>query len=53
MKETFENLRKKLNDLVFDEDFCPSKIEGTIPKENCKGIISKNALNSNLAEKKS
>lgn len=44
-------MSKKLNDLMFDGDFCPSKIEGTIPKENCKGIISKNEINSNLEDK--
>jgi mRNA interferase MazF len=34
-KEDFKKLKQKLYDLIFDEDFCPSK-EGTIPKENCK-----------------
>ena len=31
----FENLKQKLYNLIFDDDFCPSKNEGTIPKENC------------------
>ena len=34
-QEDFRKLKQKLYDLIFDEDFCPSK-EGTIPKENCK-----------------
>lgn len=46
-------MSKKLNDLIFDEDFCPSKIERTIPKENCEGIVSKNEANSKLEDKKS
>lgn len=52
-KNDFEELKQKLFRLVFDEDFCPSKIEGAIPKENCKGIISENCTNSNLEDKKS
>jgi len=34
-KNNFQNLKIKLYDLIFGEDFCPSK-EGAIPKENCK-----------------
>ena len=34
-QEDFRKLKQKLYDLIFDEDFCPSK-EGAIPKENCK-----------------
>lgn len=50
-KNDFEELKQKLFRLIFDEDFCPSKIEGTIPKENCKGIVSENETNSNLEDK--
>ncbi len=32
-------LKKKLFNLIFEEDFCPSK-EGTIPKENCTKSIT-------------
>ncbi len=45
-KNDFEDLKQKLYKLIFDEDFCPSKNEGTIPKENCKDIIPKNDINS-------
>ena len=40
----FKCLKKKLHDLIFEEDFCPSKKEGTIPKENCIGIIAESNL---------
>ncbi len=40
-KDDFKCLKKKLHNLIFEEDFCPSK-EGTIPKENCKDIIAEN-----------
>ena len=42
----FKELKKKLYDLIFEEDFCPSKKEGTIPKENCIDIIAENSLKS-------
>jgi mRNA interferase MazF len=51
-KNDFEMLKQKLFRLVFDEDFCPSRLEGTIPKENCENIVSKNETNSNLERKK-
>ena len=52
-KEDFENLRKKLNDLIFDGDFTPPNKSVGRPEGNCKSIISKNKANSNLEEKKS
>ena len=35
-KNDFQNLKIKLYDLIFGEDFCPSKNQGAIPKEDCK-----------------
>ncbi len=45
-KDDFNSLKQKLYKLIFEEDFCPSKYEGTIPKENCKDIVSNNNTNS-------
>jgi len=42
----FRKLKIKLHNLIFEEDFCPSKKEGTIPKENCIDIIAENSLKS-------
>ena len=46
-KEDFENLRKKLNDLMFDGDFTPPSESAGRPEGNCENIISKNEINSN------
>ena len=40
--DDFKDLKQKLYKLIFDDDFCSSKNEETIPKENCKVIIPKN-----------
>jgi len=45
-ENNFEKLKQKLYTLIFDDNFCPSKNEGTIPKENCKSIIAENSINS-------
>ncbi len=48
-KDDFENLKIKLHDLVFGENFCSSKKKSD-PEGNCTNIITKNINNSKLSE---
>ena len=48
-KDDFENLRKKLNDLMFDGDFTPPNKSAGRPEGNCKAILSEKSQKVNKA----
>ena len=47
--DDFENLRKKLDDLMFDGDFTPPNKSAGRPEGNCKAILSEKSQKVNKA----
>ena len=50
-KDDFENLKRKLHDLIFGEDFC-SSIKKSDPEGNCTVIIAENDKNNKISNLK-